>query len=82
MHPGPRLIIQSGLSLNQHVSGTISHISDKVIRVLKNRIYNLPMHVHKHHLFLLEPHSKSFEIWSAIIRIKSKGKILDYEIDS
>ena len=40
------------------------------------------MHVHKHHLFLLEQHSESFEIWSAIIRIKSKGKILDYEIDS
>jgi len=29
--------------------------------------YSLPMHVLKHQLYLLEQHSASFEIWSAII---------------
>ena len=38
------------------------------------------MHLHKDQLYLLEQHSKSFEIWSAIIRINTEGYIVDYEI--
>jgi len=34
------------------------------------------MHLHKHHLYLLEQHSVSFKIWSAIIRINTEGKSL------
>ena len=67
---GPNfIIIQSGLSLIQTISG-------KIIRKNKGRIYSLPMHVHKHKLYLLEQHSKSFDIWSAIMRINTKGKSL------
>ena len=33
------------------------------------------MHVHKHQSYLLQ-HSESFEIWSAIISINTKGKSL------
>ena len=32
------------------------------------------MDLHKHQLYLLEQHSESFKIWSAIIRINAKGK--------
>jgi len=38
------------------------------------------MSLNNHQLFLLEQHSESFKIWSAIIRINTEGKILDYEI--
>jgi len=31
------------------------------MRNVKNRIYSLPMHVYKHHLYLLEQHRESFE---------------------
>ena len=34
------------------------------------------MDLHKHQLYLLEQHSVSFKIWSAIIRINTKGKCL------
>ena len=34
------------------------------------------MNIHKHQLFLLEKHSESFNIWSAIIRINTEGKSL------
>ena len=44
-----------------------------------SRIYSLPMNLHKHQLYLLEQHSESFTIWSAIIRINTEGKSL-YEI--
>ena len=32
------------------------------------------MNLHKHQLYLLEQHSESFNIWSAIIRINTEGK--------
>ena len=32
------------------------------------------MNLHKHQLYLLEQHSESSNIWSAIIRINTKGK--------
>ena len=32
------------------------------------------MNVHKHRSYLLEQHSESFNIWSAIIRINTEGK--------
>jgi len=35
-----------------------------------------PMNLHKHKLYLLEQHSESFKIWSAIIRINTEGKSL------
>ena len=31
------------------------------------------MNLHKHQLYLLEQHSESFKIWSAIIRINTEG---------
>ena len=34
------------------------------------------MNLHKHQLYLLEKHSESFKIWSAIIRINTEGKCL------
>ena len=34
------------------------------------------MNLHKHQLYLLDQHSESFKIWSAIIRIKTEGKSL------
>ena len=34
------------------------------------------MNLHKHQLYLLEQHSESFKIWSAIIRITTEGKSL------
>ena len=39
-------------------------------------MYSLPMNLHKHQLYLLEQHSESFNIWSAIIRINTEGKSL------
>jgi len=36
--------------------------------------YSFPMNLHTHQLYLLEQHSKSFKIWSAIIRINTDGK--------
>jgi len=36
------------------------------------------MNLHKHQLYLLEQHTESFKIWSAIIGINTE--ILDYEI--
>ena len=44
--------------------------------MLKSKIYSLPMNLHKHQLYLLEQHSESFKIWSAIIRINTEGKSL------
>jgi len=38
------------------------------------------MHLHKDQLYLLDQHSKSFEIWSALIRINTEGYIVDNEI--
>ena len=32
------------------------------------------MNIHKHKLYLLEQHSESFKIWSAMIRINTEGK--------
>ena len=32
------------------------------------------MNLHKHQMYLLEQHSESFNIWSAIIRISTEGK--------
>ena len=32
------------------------------------------MNLHKHQLYLLEQHSESFKIWSAIIRINTESK--------
>jgi len=40
------------------------------------------MHVHTHQLYLLEQHSESFEVWSAIIRINNKGKSLILKFDT
>ena len=34
------------------------------------------MNLHKHQLYLLEQHSESFKVWSAIIRINTEGKSL------
>ena len=34
------------------------------------------MNLYKHQLYLLEQHSESFKIWSAIIRINTEGKSL------
>jgi len=32
------------------------------------------MNLHKHQLYLLEQHSESFKMWSAIMRINTEGK--------
>jgi len=40
-------------------------------------MYGLPMNLHKH---LLEQHSESYEIWSAIIRINTEGKSLSMKL--
>jgi len=34
------------------------------------------MNLHKHQLYLLEQHSESFKVCSAIIRINTEGKYL------
>jgi len=34
------------------------------------------VHKHKHQLYLLEQHSKTFTIWSAIISINTEGNSL------
>ena len=43
-------------------------------------MYVLPMNLHKHPLYLLEQHSESYEIWSAIIRINTEGKSLSMKL--
>ena len=63
------------LKFNPNLSDKSIQISDKRIRNVKNRIFRLPMHLHKHQVYSLEQHSQS-EIWSAIIRINSEGKSL------
>ena len=70
------MILQSGLSLIQRSSDKIIHISDKPITStnIKGTTYRLPLHVHKHQVYLLEQHSIWFKIWSAIIRINTEGK--------
>jgi len=68
--------LKSGLSLIQNRSVKIIHMWDKFIRNVKSRIYSLPMHVHKRKLYLLEQHSESLTIWSAIIKINTEGKSL------
>jgi len=56
---GPNVnIIQYGLNLIKKISWKITHISDKLISNVKSRIYSLPMHLHKHQLYLLEQHSE------------------------
>jgi len=52
------------------------HISDKLIRNVKRRIYSLPMNLHKLQLDLLQQHSESFNNWSAIIWINTECKSL------
>jgi len=42
--------------------------------MLKSIICILPVHVNKHELYLLEQHSESLKIGSAIIRINTGGK--------
>ena len=39
-------------------------------------MYSLPMNMNTHQLYLLEQHSESFKLWSAIIRIHIEGKSL------
>jgi len=68
--------IESGLSLIQNSSSKIIHFSDKIIRNVKSRIYNLPMTLHKHQLYLLQQHNESFEVFSAIIRTNTEGQSL------
>jgi len=58
------------------MSSKITHISDKFIRNVQSRKYSLPLHLHKHQLYLLEQHIKTVNIWSAIIRINTEGKSL------
>ena len=57
------------LKFNPNSAGTIIHIYDKSIRTVDSRINSLHMNLHKHQLYLLEQHSESLMIWSAIIRI-------------
>jgi len=38
------------------------------------------MNLHTNQLYLLEQHSESFKIWSAIIRINTDGKCLIMEL--
>jgi len=44
------------------------HFSVKFIRNVKSRIYCLPVHVHKHQLYLLEQNSESLKVRSAIMK--------------
>jgi len=41
----------------QTILGKIVHISNKCIRKVKRRIYNLRMHIHTRPLYLLEEHN-------------------------
>ena len=68
-------MVLSGLCLIQNISG-------KIIRNVKSRIFSLPMHVHKHQLYLLEQHSESFKIWPAIVRINTEGKSLIMKLEA
>ena len=40
------------------------------------------MHLHKYHMYLLEQHSESFNVWSAIIRINTEGNSLIMKLSS
>ena len=51
-------------------------MSEIFIRKFKRGIYGLYMNVHTHKLYLLEQHSESFGIWSAITKINTEGKSL------
>jgi len=68
------------LKFNPNYFMQIIHTSDKFIRNVQTRIYSLLINLLKHQLYLLEQHSESFIIWSAIIRINTEGKSIDYEI--
>ena len=59
-------------------SDNIIQILNRFIRSVKRQkhVYSLPVNLHKHQLYLLEQHSESFNIWSAIIRINTEGKSL------
>ena len=51
LKPAPNfIIIESGLSVNQNISGKTINISDKSIRNVKSikRVYSLQLSVHKH----------------------------------
>ena len=49
---GPTFILlKSGLELIQYISCKIIHISNNFIRIFYNRIYSLPMNLHKHQLY-------------------------------
>ena len=39
------------------------------------------MNLHTYQLYLLEQHSESFKIWSAIIRTNTEGKSLIMKLD-
>jgi len=38
------------------------------------------MNLHKLQLYLIEQHSESFKVWSAIIRINTEGKSLNMKL--
>jgi len=38
------------------------------------------MNLHKLQLYLIEQHSESFKVWSAIIRINTEGKSLSMKL--
>jgi len=73
--------INTTLNPVYNISGQTIHISDKFIKNVKSRINRLGLHVHKHWLYLLEQHGQSFKIWSAIIRINTRGKSLIVKLD-
>ena len=50
------------------------HVSD--IKNVKSRTYSLPINLHIHQLCLIEEHSASFIIWSAIVVISTDSKSL------
>mgnify|MGYP007091344545 CR=1 FL=1 len=54
----------------------IIHSSNNFIRIVKSRIYSLPMNLHTHQLYLLQQHSESFKSWSGIIKVTTTGKTL------
>ena len=64
------------ISLFRDISGQKLQSSDNFTRNVESRLYSLIMTLHKNQLYLLEKHSESFKIWSAIIRINTEGKSL------
>ena len=58
------------------VSSQLFSADYRIIRNYKSVMYSLPLYVHTHQVYLLEQHSESFEIWSAIIKINTEGKSL------